>query len=296
MAPKAKSVAGSKRSRKGETFGSRNREPVGKFGKKTMERYGLEWFECQHEPKYMGDEYVHEDKPPYTDIRHTLCGTESTARWERSKDIGRHNTLHFANFNQVARVWLKIVCSVLLPTKHLTEGMPINVGVILRQNMMKFRNNMRWQFCYEGLITRFLRAQGIEEEVVDLTIAFHPDLTGKLVDVTRTTALDTSHGPVLSAQERQARDDSVMARMFGMAELQLRISGRPVTDAEMETMAKRYPLSESVAFLCKTGTAFLEPLDDDKATADEAMDDEEDDAVDEDTNALMVFDGGDDEA
>ena len=31
------------------------------------------------------------DKPPYRDIRHTLCGVESSARWERSKDSGRHN-------------------------------------------------------------------------------------------------------------------------------------------------------------------------------------------------------------
>ncbi|KAH0712096.1 hypothetical protein KY289_008055 [Solanum tuberosum] len=185
MAPKAKSVAGSKRSRKGEAFESENQKPVGKFEKKAVEWYGWEWFECQRKPKYMGNEYVHEDKPPYRDIRHTLFGVESMARWERCKDTGKHNTLHFANFNQVARVWLKIVCRVLLPTKHLTEvardrvvlvymlmkGMPINVG-------------------------------GIEEEVVDLTIAFHPYLTGKLVDVTRTKALDTSHGPVLSAQER----------------------------------------------------------------------------------------------
>ncbi|KAH0717889.1 hypothetical protein KY285_013920 [Solanum tuberosum] len=97
------------------------------------------------------------DKPSYKDIRHTLCGVDSTATWERSKDTGRHNILHFANFNQVARVWLKIVCSVLLPAKHLTEvtpnkvvlvymlmkGTPIIVGAILRQNMMKFRSNLR---------------------------------------------------------------------------------------------------------------------------------------------------------
>ncbi|KAH0656144.1 hypothetical protein KY285_031026 [Solanum tuberosum] len=85
--------------------------------------------------------------------------------------------------------------------------------------MMKFRNNLRCRFCYGGLITRFLRAEGIREETVDITVAYHPDLTGKLVDVTRTKALDTSYGPILSAQERQAHDDSVMARMFGMAEL-----------------------------------------------------------------------------
>uniref|UniRef100_M1DXM9 Putative plant transposon protein domain-containing protein n=1 Tax=Solanum tuberosum TaxID=4113 RepID=M1DXM9_SOLTU len=205
-----------------------------------------------------GEDNRLKEKPPYRDIQHTLCGVELTARWTRSNDTGRHSTLHFANFNLIARVWLKIVCSVLLPAKHLTEG--------------------------------------IEEEACDLTIAFHPDLTGKLVDVTRTKALDTSHGHVLSSQERQARDDSVMTRMFGMAELQLRIGDRHVTNDEMETMTERYPLTESAAFLCKTGPAFLEHLDDDEATVNEAMDDEEDDVVDGEENALMVFDGSDDEA
>uniref|UniRef100_M1DE17 Uncharacterized protein n=1 Tax=Solanum tuberosum TaxID=4113 RepID=M1DE17_SOLTU len=165
--------------------------------------------------------------------------------------------------------------------------MPITVGAILRQNIMKFRNNLRWRFYYGGLITRFLRAEGIEEKSVNLTVAFYPDLTGKIVDVTRTKALDTSHGPVLSALERQARDDTVMARMFGMEELKLRIRGRPITDEEMENLADRYPLTESATFLCRTGPVFLEPLDDDEAIADEKMDED-----DEDANALMVFYGG----
>ncbi|KAH0754921.1 hypothetical protein KY290_025191 [Solanum tuberosum] len=307
MAPKSKNVAGSKRSRKGEAPGSSSdREPVQKFGKKAVERYGWEWFECQREAKYIGDEFLKEfifdnlgdcnltlvrefyanwltetkyktvpvrgrdvkfsarilnellgtpncdpdefnnlkDKPLYRDIRHTLCGVDSIARWERSKDTGRHITLNFANFNYVATA------------KH----------------------------------------EGIEEEAVDMTVAYHPNLTGKLVDVTRSKALDTSHGHVLSAQDRQARDDSVMARMFGMAESQLRIGGCPVTDAEMETIAERYPLTESATFLCRTSPAFLEPLDDDEVTADEAMDDEEDDVVDQEANALMVFDRDEDEA
>ncbi|KAH0685359.1 hypothetical protein KY290_016637 [Solanum tuberosum] len=266
MAPNAKNVTGSKWSRKGKTFGSSSgRELVQKFRKKAVQRYGWAWFECQREAKYMGDEYVNED------IRHTLCGVESTAMWERSKDTGRHNTLHFANFNQVARVWLKLVCSVLLPAKHLTEvtrdmvvlvymlmkGMPINVGAILRQNMMK--------------------AEGIEEEAVDMTVAYHPDLMGKIVDVIRTKALDTSHGPVLSVQERQARDDSEKVRS-----LMRRWS---------------YPLIESTIFLCTSGPAFLEPLDDDEATTNEAMDEEDDaDAVNDEATALMVFDRGDEES
>ncbi|KAG5581986.1 hypothetical protein H5410_052613, partial [Solanum commersonii] len=254
-----------------------------------MERYGWESFECQREAKYMGDEFVNEvrlqsqfpdinrvvhklglrfifDNPGdcnltlvrefyanwltemkykivfvrekdvkfYARILNELLGTPNCVpdEWERSKDTRRHNTLYFANFNQVAK-----------------------------------------GFCYGGLITHFLRAEGIEEEALDMTVAYHSNLMGKLVDVTCTKTLDTYHGHVLSAQERQARDDSVMARMFGMKELQMRIGGRPVTDEEMETMAKRYPLTESAAFLCQTGPAFLEPLDDDETTADEAIDD-----------------------
>ncbi|KAH0754601.1 hypothetical protein KY290_024871 [Solanum tuberosum] len=162
--------------------------------------------------------------------------------------------------------------------------------------MMKFRNNLCWRFCYGGLITHFLRTQGIEEEACDMMIAFHLDLTGKMVNVTRTKALDASHGHVLSAQERQVCDDSIMARMFGMVELQLRIGGRPVTNAEMATREERYPLIESAAFLCRTGPAFFEPLDDDEASADEAMGDDDEDAADEEANALMVFADGDNEA
>ncbi|KAG5614643.1 hypothetical protein H5410_014467 [Solanum commersonii] len=203
------------------------------------------------------------DKPPYRDIRHTLCGVDWTARWDRSKDTGRHNTLHFANFNQVGK------------------GMPINIGVILRKNMMKFMNNLRWRFYYGGLITRFLRAEGIEEETMDITVAYHPDLTGKLVDVTQTKALNTSHGPILSAQERQACDNSVIARMLGMAELQLRIRGCSVTDEEMETLADRYSLIENATFLCRSGPTFMEPLDDDEATVNKTRDEEEEDVVDE---------------
>lgn len=42
------------------------------------------------------------------------------------------------------------------------KGMTINVGAILRQNMIKFRNNQRWRFCYGGLINHFLSEEGIE--------------------------------------------------------------------------------------------------------------------------------------
>ncbi|KAG5594571.1 hypothetical protein H5410_035803 [Solanum commersonii] len=56
----------------------------------------------------------------------------------------------------------------------------------------------------------------------------------------------------------------------------------------MENLADRYPLIENAVFFCRTGPTFLEPLDDDEATVDEAMDNEEDNA-DEEANVLMAW-------
>lgn len=81
----------------------------------------------------------------------------------------------------------------------------------------------------------FLWSHEIEEEVVNMIVERHQKLTGMLVDVMRTMALDISNGPVLSAPDRHLWDDSFMAHMFEMDELQLRIGGHPFTDNEMET-------------------------------------------------------------
>lgn len=70
------------------------------------------------------------------------------------------------------------------------------------------------EILLKGLITYFLWSHEIEKEDLDMSVVRHTNLMGKLVDVTRTKVLDTSHGPVLSDPDRQARDDVVMAHMF----------------------------------------------------------------------------------
>ncbi|KAG5590026.1 hypothetical protein H5410_040540 [Solanum commersonii] len=62
--------------------------------------------------------------------------------------------------------------------------------------------------------------------------------------------------------------DSRMGRLFGMAELQLRIGGRLMIEDEMATLAEHYPLTDSVMYLFRMGPAFQEPIDDDDAIAD----------------------------
>ncbi|KAG5619694.1 hypothetical protein H5410_004912 [Solanum commersonii] len=107
-----------------------------------------------------------------------------------------------------------------------------------------------------------------------------PHLVCRLVDVTRTKAHDPSQGPILTAIDRQARDDSWMGRMFGMAELQLRIGDRQVTEDEMAALVERCPLTNSVMYMCQIGPGFEEPIDGDDATTDEedgSTEDESDD-------------------
>ncbi|KAG5631166.1 hypothetical protein H5410_002883 [Solanum commersonii] len=179
MAPKVKNVMGSNHSRKGKTSGSSSaREPMQKNGKKVVQRYGWEWFECHKKVKYMGNEFVNEVR----------LQSQFPVTYQIMIELGLRFT--FENSGN---------CNLTL--------------------VREFYNNLRWRFCYGGLNTYFLRAEGTEEEIVDMTISYHPDMTGKLVDVTRTKALDTSYGPILSAQERQTRDDNITARMFGVAEL-----------------------------------------------------------------------------
>ncbi|KAH0724938.1 hypothetical protein KY284_000803 [Solanum tuberosum] len=96
-----------------------------------------------------------------------------------------------------------------------------------------------------------------------------PHLVCRLVDVTRTKAHDPSQGPVLTIINRQARDDSWLGHMFGMAELQLQIGGRQVIEDEMATLVERYLLKDSAMYMFRMSPAFQEPIDDDCATADE---------------------------
>lgn len=92
-----------------------------------------------------------------------------------------------------------------------------------------------------------------------------------LVDVTRTKVHDP-YGPVLIVIDSQARDDSWMGHMFGMVELQLQISGRPVTEEEMDTLADLYLLTDNTIYMCWMGPTLQEPIDDDDTTTDDEDD------------------------
>uniref|UniRef100_M1DBI3 Uncharacterized protein n=1 Tax=Solanum tuberosum TaxID=4113 RepID=M1DBI3_SOLTU len=81
--------------------------------------------------------------------------------------------------------------------------------------------------------------------------------------------------------------DCWMGRMFGMADLQLRVGGRPVSEDEMVTLAERYPLTDSAMYLCQMGPTFQEPIDDD----DDATVDEEDGSDEDASDDICPGDG-----
>ncbi|KAG5605325.1 hypothetical protein H5410_026817 [Solanum commersonii] len=128
-------------------------------------------------------------------------------RWECTEDTSRHATSHYTQLNQeAARHTSEAKKGRVVLFYNLMKGLQINVGSILRQNMLKFCNNKRWHFCYDSLLTWFLRSLGLRKKCM---IFSHPALLTWWI---------------------------WMGHMVGMAKLQLWISGRSTTEEEMTTL------------------------------------------------------------
>ncbi|MCE3051835.1 hypothetical protein HAX54_050936 [Datura stramonium] len=185
-------------------------------------------------------------KPPYRDIRHTLCGPNSIIWWRTlHQQFGYHVSLPYAHLSKEEQVWLKIVCACLVPEKHVTHvtrekvslvyapmiGMPINVGVLIKKVLKRARVKKDQNFGFGGLLTRFLHGHDIEEEEeADYKPAYDP----KGIDVTKTK------------------------------ELRLRMNG--LTEEHLQQLNIGYPLSKHSRALYRVGPGYEEPLDDDVAT------------------------------
>ncbi|MCD7464279.1 hypothetical protein HAX54_052397, partial [Datura stramonium] len=112
------------------------------------------------------------EKTPYRDIHHTLCREHSSAQWARSEN-DTHSTLSFSYLTKEARVWVKLVCVVLLPGKHTTE------------------------------ITseKFPRELVIEEQEANLHLPLTGNLARKMINVTKVKEPTTSSAPFLTPVE-----------------------------------------------------------------------------------------------
>ncbi|KAH0685764.1 hypothetical protein KY284_016317 [Solanum tuberosum] len=214
--------------------------------------------------------------PPYQQIRHVLCGVQSTAKWIWHGNHGYHQSYPYAHMNREARVWLKIVMNYLIPGLHFTEvtrdrvclvyavmkDLPINVGAVLKLVMRKARLHRGRRYAFGGLINNLCRRAGVPEESVDYMA---PLLTTPL-DVTKTKEPENMYGLILTTIERNIRDDMITARMFGFEMLRHRNGCRASSQEQLDKIAKKYPLNEPDEALLGLGTAFLEPVWDDVPT------------------------------
>lgn len=89
--------------------------------------------------------------PTYQDIRHTLCGVNSTVKWTRHGHRGYHQAYPYAHLNREARVLLKIIMNCSVTGLYYIDvtwdrvglvyapmrGIDINVGAALKSVMRK---------------------------------------------------------------------------------------------------------------------------------------------------------------
>ncbi|MCD7469014.1 hypothetical protein HAX54_007629, partial [Datura stramonium] len=125
--------------------------------------------------------------------------------WDTKKEVsGKHVTR-------------ERVCSVYV----LNTGMPINVGVLIKNVLKRATVKKGQNFEFRGLLTRFLRGHDIEEEEADYRAAYDP----RGVHMTKIKEPEGINGPVLTVNERNARIDNMLSYLFGMQMLQFRMNG-----------------------------------------------------------------------
>ncbi|MCD9646558.1 hypothetical protein HAX54_036478 [Datura stramonium] len=177
-------------------------------------------------------------KPPYRDIRHTLRGPSSVARWTWHQQCRNHVSLPYAHLSRATTD-----CACLVPEKHVTHvtrervclvyalmtRMTINVGVVIK-NVSK-------------------RARGVAMK--------------------KTKEPEGINGPVLSFNEHNARIDNMLSHLYDMQSSTSLLRMNGVTEEQLQQLNMDYPMSEHSRALCRVGPGYEEPLDDDVVTEDQ---------------------------
>ncbi|MCD7459678.1 hypothetical protein HAX54_041610 [Datura stramonium] len=90
-------------------------------------------------------------------------------------------------------------------------GIPINVGVLIKNMLKRERVKKGENFGFGGLLTRFLRGHDIEEEEEDYRPTFDP----RWIDVTKTKEPEGINDPVLFVNKRSVRIDNILSDLVG---------------------------------------------------------------------------------
>ncbi|MCD9642045.1 hypothetical protein HAX54_028635 [Datura stramonium] len=127
---------------------------------------------------------------PQPPRRYGLCRVteQEVARWALHQQYGYHVSFPYAHISRKARIWLIKFCGCLVPEKLVTHvmrervclvyafmiGMLVNVGVIIKDVLRRERVKKGERFSFGGLLTRFLRGNQINKEMVDYRPRYDP--------------------------------------------------------------------------------------------------------------------------
>lgn len=120
--------------------------------------------------------------------------------------------IHVTHMIEVTRDRVCIIYS------FMRDDVNVNVGVVIFSAMRKMRFQGTRHYGFGGLLTRFLWEHGVEEKDSD----YRPTINTSLLDLSRTKG-SSPYGNTLTMPERQAQNDEIIAFMYRLQMLQLRI-------------------------------------------------------------------------
>ncbi|MCE3051874.1 hypothetical protein HAX54_051093, partial [Datura stramonium] len=133
---------------------------------------------------------------------------------------------YFAGGIGYSPVVRRLALAVRVPGKHVTHvtrervflvyalmvGMPVKVGVIIKNVLGRVEVKKGQSFGCGSLLTRFLRGHEIEEEEENYKPRYEP----KGIDLTKTKYTEGVHGLILSFNERNARIGNMLSHLYNM--------------------------------------------------------------------------------
>lgn len=99
----------------------------------------------------------------------------------------------------------------------IQDGFAINIGLVIISPMKKARFQQGCMYGFGGLLTRFFKGHGIEEEDLDYRLL----LETRSIDVTQIWGLDISYGPMLTLLENHAWDNKIITYIYEIKIIQL---------------------------------------------------------------------------
>ncbi|OIT00920.1 hypothetical protein A4A49_32550 [Nicotiana attenuata] len=112
--------------------------------------------------------------PDYAHIKSVLCPTRKDADWKHGSV--EYHSLAKEFMSTLVRAVLNFLCNRLMPCQHKTdvprhralvlcallEGIPLNLGVIMHDQMQRTRMNYKWRLFFANTLSAYLTEMGVK--------------------------------------------------------------------------------------------------------------------------------------